>query len=158
VSSDPFAPPKAELERKVEPTPPPRRVKQAAALIWTAAGIDLMGVLAMWAGLVTLMGVNESGAMASVTASSLVGSCFWLLLSFLILKGRNWARWTFAVFTGFGLVSILFLMITVTQMPRYLSTYQMLSGLVHATLHAVAMVLTFTRGANQWFSAMRATY
>ena len=158
MASDPFAPPKAQLERSVEATPPPRRVKQAAALIWTAAGIDLMGVLAMWAGLVTLMGVNESSAMASVTASSLVGSCFWLLLSFLILKGRNWARWTFAIFTGFGLVSILLLMITVSQMPRYLSAYQILSGFVHAALHTAALVLTFTREANQWFSAMRGTY
>lgn len=146
-------------------TEPPKSVKMAVNLIWARIALSVLTTLLTFTMLDTLVddalerqsdidGVNAdevetfARAMAIVfgVAALVIGVGIAILLLVFIKKGANWARITFTVLTGLGLLLGLF---NLTQgQPAIL----MILAVVYMALGVGALWFLWQKDSNAWFA------
>jgi hypothetical protein len=78
------------------------------------------------------------------------------LLTFKIARGRNWARWVFAVVFVFGVLSFLFLLTFAPQQVKVMPALLLGVAFLQFALQGAAFAQLFTREASHWFKTTRA--
>ena len=143
MDSNPYSPPKAQVEDQEEQRPGerPRSVTIAMAMLWTNLVISVIGMLTNYGGL------NVGGRSgAAQTGGQVFGFLISAWLYYRIGEGRNWARITLLVlaviFIPIGLYG-LFLIASYAPMLAVVSFLQ-------SMVTVAALVLLFGPG-RAWF-------
>ena len=128
----------------------PNTVPGAAYCLWASAALVLLVTTAQITGLVAnLSGTVGMAVAIGVGTAALLGVIAWYLS-----RGRNWARWLFAVIYVIGTLGLLAI---TPEAFLALPTILQANMILQFILQTVALILMFTRASNQWFKAKRAT-
>jgi hypothetical protein len=149
-TENPFAAPKANLQRPEELVPAPRTVRWAVVVIALAIVLQLLWILAMWAGLMSSRFPEAARMQAAL--NSLIGGLIFAWLAWKIHTRRNWARWVFTVWIGLGVVGLGITMLLVPAAWRPLSVADWIASVMQTAVNVAAVVLLFTRTAREWFA------
>ena len=142
-TDNPFEPPRASLDVVIERGPAPAVVKYAVRLLFLSAA------------LIVPVAIFTSDSFGTF-AASMVSAGVLVFFASRISKGRNWARWLFALLTGLGTAMFLFFLATyipigAPAVPRWLTAFNSLQSV----LQLAAVVLTCLPASSEWFAAGR---
>jgi hypothetical protein len=119
----------------------PEKVGTAVKLLYINLGIGV------------LSGIMEAlmhAPMTLVFVTVILGTMW--LLTYMIGKGRNWARITFLVMFIIGLpISVPFLLLSFAE-----NLISALLGIGQTTIQIIAMVFLFQKPSSDWFRDMKA--
>ena len=150
--SNPFEPPKANLEVPRELGPAPRAVKVAFALLCFSAAVAMVQLAATAVGLLPLQ-AGVSLGLSSI--SILVGIAILMFFAWKIRTGRNWARWVFAIWTLFGLIGFAASLAFMPGVWKAAPMHQTIVGAGQAAIQLAAIILTFTAQSRAWYRGSR---
>jgi hypothetical protein len=139
---NPYAPPR----REGEPVRDGRRsVKTAVRCLVCSIGLIGVTIVSSWLNLLPATGASNG------TGSNVVTFFVLSLLTLKIAGGRNWARWVFAVGSGFGTLVFVYFLLSAPQQVWAMPALLLGVMVLQFALQGVAIALLFTRGASQWF-------
>lgn len=150
--SNPFEPPKANLEVPRELGPAPRAVKIAFALLCFSASIALLQLAAAATGLV---GLPAGVSLGMSAISTLFGIAVIMFFAWKIRTGRNWARWVFAIWTLLGLVGFAASLAFMPGVWKAAPAHQTILGASQGAIQLAAIILTFTAQSRAWYRGSR---
>ena len=152
MSSDPYRPPSANLEKAKEPAgPPPRAVKISIGLFVVSIVLSLFTAFALQIG---LLGKPLPAAPSPVLTAinTFVSLALWGALVYKTYTGANWARWILAVFCGLGAIG-LGVTSFIPDVWNLLPPVMHVSAVVQTLLQVAATVLLFLGPSSRWFRA-----
>jgi peptidoglycan/LPS O-acetylase OafA/YrhL len=140
---NPYAPPLAPVGDPIRPTPidRPRQVVLATVLLWAGLALSTAYWAFEWRSLGTALPIYIA------VPSAVVGFVFRAWLTSKIYAGRNWARLTLLVSALLGLLALL---VPASRVVARSPTPVFVRIGLWA-LFLAAIVLLFTRAANEWF-------
>jgi hypothetical protein len=148
--TDPFAPPKANLDLPEVRGPRPLSVKLAVWTIVTSMALQLAWIAGAWLRIVSFEIPDESRGI--VLGSILVGSVLFSYLGWKIHHGRNWARWGLSVWIVLGVLGQAW---SIAAEPASWNANGLLgwiAGVIGTGLNLATVVLLFlSREARHWF-------
>jgi hypothetical protein len=134
-------------------------VRRACLIMWWSFAIGLLSTP------LTLKGELGAAGDGAGVVGTVVGLIFGFLVAFALIwwvtsklrAGRNWMRWLVNIFTVIGILAVLLMLATGSQViaDTFSDPAQSVISALNWTLTVIELVLINTPSAREWFAEMK---